>query len=358
MNQTTAKTVGLQRADFGKTADGQQVEVFTLKNKNGAEMKVTTYGATITELVMPDRHGKLANVVLGFDNVAGYQSKDNPYFGATIGRYGNRIAGGQFELDGAKYKLPINDRDHNCLHGGLKGFNAHVWQAEPMETADGPALKLTRVSKDGEEGFPGNLTTTVTYTLTHDNAVKIDYHATTDKATPLNLTNHSYFILSGAGNGTVLDHELTIAAENYTPIDEFLIPTGEIKSVKGTPLDFTTPRKVGERIAEVEAVTHGYDHNFVLADNVRKLSFAARVHDPDSGRSVEVFTTEPAVQLYTGNWLDGKLKDNGGTYERFGALCLETQHYPDSPHHPNFPNTILRPGETYTQTTIYKFSAK
>jgi aldose 1-epimerase len=327
-------------------------EFFTLKN-GGLTGKFTAYGATLMELHVPDRQGKLANVVLGFDNLADYQRKENPHFGGTIGRYANRIANGEFRLNGISYVLPKNDKLRNCLHSGPRGFDHCEWDAEAIDTIIGPAIKFTRLSADGENGFPGNVQVSVLYTLSNDGSLCIEYSATTDKATPINLTNHAYFNLSGAGSGDVLHHELTISAQQYTPVDEWLIPTGEIRSVEGTPLDFTTKHTIGERINELP---HGYDHNLVLSMAPRNLAPVATLHDPASGRTMDVLTTEPAVQLYTAYWLDGTLTGNGGTYHRYGAVCLETQHFPDSPNHPQFPNTILRPAERFASTTVYRFT--
>jgi aldose 1-epimerase len=323
----------------------------------GAKAKVITYGASLTELHMPDSEGKLADVVLGFDKLEGYLGA-HPCFGATVGRVANRIAKGRFTLDGKDYKLAINNGP-NSLHGGNKGFDKVVWQAEIAEAAAGPSVRFTYRSPDGEEGYPGNLTVHVTYTLTNQNELVIDYRATTDKATPINLTNHSYFNLAGHGSGDVLGQLLQIEADAYTPTDATLIPTGEIKPVKGTPLDFTSPTQIGAHIAELKA-TGGYDHNFVLrGGGYPKPSMAARVIEPKSGRVMELLTTEPGVQLYTANGLDGRLKGKDGVgYVKHAGFCLETEHFPDSVNHPNFPSVILRPGETYTQTTIFRFSRK
>ena len=318
--------------------DGQHVQIYKLTNKNGMEAEISNFGGVVQSLKVPDKSGKFADVVLGYDKLDGYVT-DKSSFGALIGRYGNRIAKGKFTLDGQTYTLATNDGP-NHLHGGFKGFNKKVWSAKE----NGNSLLLTYLSKDGEEGYPGNLNVTVTYTLTDDNELRIDYQATTDKATPVNLTNHAYFNL--AGRGDVLDHELWLAADRYTPVDEQLIPTGEIASVKGTPLDFTTPGRIGARIEQLKPKPGGYDHNFVINNGGKPLVLTARVAEPKSGRVMEVRTTEPGVQLYTGNHLN------------HGGLCLETQHYPDSVHQPSFPSTILRPGQTFKSTTVFAFSTK
>ena len=348
--------IHVNKASYGKTDDGQNVDLYTITNSQGMEVRAITYGGIIVSLRVPDKTGKSENVVLGFDNLDGYVHHNKPYFGAIIGRYGNRIANGQFSLDGVEYHLAKNNGS-NSLHGGLRGFNAVVWEGTALDNG----IRLTYISKDGEEGYPGNLKTTVTYTLNNKNELAISYEATTDKASPINLTQHSYFNLAGAKSGDVLDHELLIAADKYTPTDATLIPTGEIKSVRGTPLDFTKPRRIGERLDQLkDSPGGGYDHNFVL-DNGGKdePGFAARVSEPKTGRILEMYTTEPGVQLYTGNFLDGKLIGRGGVvYKKHAGFCLEAQHFPDAVHHDHFPSIILKPGETYRQTTIYKFSAK
>jgi aldose 1-epimerase len=358
-NRQTKEKASVKKETFGKTNDGATVDQYILTNAAGMTAKIITYGAILTELYAPDRDGKLDDVVLGFDNLKDYLER-NPHFGATVGRVANRIAKGKFTLDGQEYTLAINNGPHS-LHGGRKGFDKQLWKAEPKTTSNGVAVELRYVSKDGEEGYPGTLAVTVVYTLTNDNALRIDYTAKTDKATPVNLTNHSYFNLAGAKSGDVLDHELLIAADKYTPTDATLIPTGEIKSVRGTPLDFTKPRRIGERLDQLkDSPGGGYDHNFVL-DNGGKdePGFAARVSEPKTGRILEMYTTEPGVQLYTGNFLDGKLIGRGGVvYKKHAGFCLEAQHFPDAVHHDHFPSIILKPGETYRQTTIYKFSAK
>jgi aldose 1-epimerase len=339
-------------SSFGKLPDGSAVDLFTLTNANGLVAKVTNYGAIITELHVPDREGKLGDIVHGFDNLEQYL-KGHPFFGATVGRYANRIAKGQFMLDGKAYTLATNN-GKNHLHGGLKGFDKVVWKAEPQA---GAAVKFSYTSPDGEEGYPGELDVTVTMTLTDANELRIDYGATTDKATPINLTNHSYFNL--AGEGDVLGCELMLAAEAYTPVSSELIPTGEIASVKGTPFDFTSPQPIGARFSELSSKPVGYDHNFVLRGGGKALALAARASDPKSGRVLEVHTTQPGVQLYTSNFLNGSLTGKRGVvYGQHSAFCLETQHFPDSVNQPNFPSVILRPGQTYRQTTLHKFAAK
>jgi len=355
---------GIEKEVFGQFK-GQQVELYTLTNSNGVIMKVATYGGTITELYVPDKNGKMGNVVLGFDKLDGFTSpeyeKSNPNFGAIIGRYGNRIAKGKFTLDGVEYTLATNNGE-NHLHGGNIGFNRVVWAAKPVENAGGNALELTYASKDMEEGYPGNLQVKVTYTLTDDNELKIDYYATTDKATPCNLTNHSYFNLSTGKQTTIADHELVILADRFTEVDNGLIPTGNLPNVAGTPMDFTTPYKIGERIdADFEQLKlgGGYDHNWALRNSDGSLALAATVYEQESGRFMEVFTTEPGIQFYTGNFLDGTLFGiDNIKYVRRAGLCLETQHFPDSPNQPDFPSTILQPEQTYQTQTIYKFSTK
>ena len=346
----------VQKTDFGKLEDGTAIEQYTLRNSKGVVAKIITYGATLTELWVPDKNGKSGDVVLGFDNLQGYLSPSDPYFGATIGRYGNRIAKGKFTLDGKEYSLPINNGP-NSLHGGIRGFSRRVWKAEPVQVAHGAAVRFSYASKDGEEGYPGNLTVSVLYELTDENALKIMYRAKTDKATPVNLTNHSYFNLAGAGNGNILDETLWIDADKYTPTDSTLIPTGELKSVAGTPYDFRKPEKIGKRNGDIPQVG-GYDINFVLNGNAGTLRKIALVKDSSSGREMQVFTTEPGVQLYNAIGLDGSIHGVGGAYEKYGAVCLETQHYPDSPNHPSFPSSILHPGKEFHSETIYKFSAE
>ena len=346
---------GVTKSAFGKLSDGTAIEAYTLQNANGALAKVITYGATLAELEVPDRRGKLGDVVLGFDNLDGYVG-EHPYFGATVGRYANRIAKGKFTLDGKEYNLAINNGP-NSLHGGKIGFSRRVWKAEIVANGAEPSVKFTYVSKDGEENYPGTLTASVTYTLTKDNALKLTYNATTDKDTILNITNHSYFNLSG-GSGTILNYLLQINAANFTPVDSTLIPTGEIKSVEGTPLDFRKPTAIGARIADIKDIG-GYDHNYVLDGPSGKLREVARVVDPASGRVMEVSTTEPGVQFYSSIGLNGSITGkNGIAYPKYAALCLETQHYPDSPNRPNFPSTELKPGQKFHSETVYKFSTE
>jgi aldose 1-epimerase len=347
----------IEKKDFGKTPGGTPVDLFVLTNANGMIAKVITYGAILTEIHVPDRDGKLTDVVLGFDDLNGYLA-EHPFFGATVGRVANRIAKGRFTLNGKEYKLAVNNGP-NALHGGRKGFDKAVWKAEETPAADGVAVRFSHHSPNGDEGYPGNMDVTVTYTLTNQNELRLDYTATTDQATPVNLTNHSYFNLAGAADGTILDHELLLEADKYTPTDETLIPTGELKPVAGTPLDFTKPTPIGARIDQTPAFIGGYDHNFVLNSGGKRLLLAARVRQPKTGRVMEMLTTEPGVQLYTSNFLDGKVKGKGGVvYRKHQALCLEAQHFPDSVNHPDFPSVILQPGQTYRQTTAYKFSAQ
>jgi aldose 1-epimerase len=351
----------MEKRDFGTTAEGKAAELYVLTNKNGMEVSITNYGGTVTSIKVPDRGGKIGDVVLGYDTLEGYVA-DKVYFGVIVGRYCNRIGHAEFSIDGTKYTLAKNNGD-NTLHGGIKGFNKALWEAKDVSKDGEPALELKYTSKDGEEGFPGNLTTTVMYTLTNKNELKIDYSATTDKKTVVNLTNHSYFNLAGPGSGDVLKTVLRIEADKFTPVDSGLIPTGELKSVQATPFDFRKATEIGARIdAEDEQLKlgKGYDHNFVLVKNKPNgLTLAARAEEPTTGRVLEVWTTEPGVQLYTGNFLDGSIHGKGGiAYAQRTAFCLETQHFPDSPNHPSFPTTLLSPGQRYHTTTIYKFSTK
>lgn len=348
------KRANVEKAPFGTLSDGTPVEIYTLTNANGVQARIMTYGATLTELHAPDRNGKLGDIVLGFDRLEPYV-KGHPYFGSTVGRVANRIAGGRFALDGKSYTLAVNNGP-NHLHGGLKGFDKQVWKATTKRSAAGPAVQFTYTSRDGEEGYPGTLKVTVLYTLTNRDSLRIDYTATTDKATPVNLTNHSYFNLRGTGD--VLGHEATFAASRYTPVDETLIPTGEIATVRGTPLNFLAPRKIGERITEVGGDPNGYDHNYVT-DAGERFALAARVYEPTTGRVLEMYTDEPGFQFYTGNFLDGTLTGKGGVvYGKHAGFCLEAQHFPDSINKPMFPSVVLRPGQTYRQRTEYVFSTR
>lgn len=349
---TTNMKTGIQQADWGES-DGKKVYLYTLTNKNGTQVKISNYGGTITSWIAPDNKGNKSDIVLGFNDLKGYRS-NSPYFGATVGRYGNRIADAKFTLDGKTYKLAANN-GKNSLHGGLKGFDKVVWDAAPISDATS-SLTLNYLSKDGEEGFPGNLRVSVKFTLSDENELKIVYDAETDKATPVNLTNHSYFNLTGDASNTILNHVLMIDADRYTPVDATLIPTGELKPVKGTPFDFTTPHKIGARIDQVKG---GYDHNYVLNKKGNTFGKAAEVTDSISGRKLEVYTDQPGVQFYSGNFLDGSIKtDEGKPIPKHGAMCLETQHFPDSPNKPAFPSTILKPGEKYHTETTYKVSVQ
>ncbi|WP_434563431.1 aldose epimerase family protein [Pseudomonas sp. R1-6] len=367
MIATSSQAAGLtnERVAFGKTDDGTAVEKYVLRNSNGMEATVITYGGILQSLIVPDKNGMTDDIVLGFDDVQGYQKNGNVYFGATIGRFGNRLAGGAFELDGKRYQVPQNDKD-NSLHGGPQGFDKRVWKAEPSNDKDSVGVTLTYLSKDGEMGFPGNLKSDVTYSLNDKNELRIDYKATTDKPTVLNLTNHSYFNLAGAGNGDILKQVATLHASRYTPVTAKLIPTGELAPVAGTPMDFTKPTAIGTHIKAdhpqlkfAEPKQGGFDFNWVLdaKGDVNKL--AADVQDPKSGRRLQLFTTEPGVQFYTSNFLDGTVKGKQGkVYPHWGAFTLETQHFPDSPNQPDFPTTRLDPGQTYTQAMVLKFSAE
>ncbi|MES1216509.1 MAG: aldose epimerase family protein [Bacteroidota bacterium] len=334
--------------------EGKPVIEYTLTNANGMQVGIINYGGTVTKILTPDKNGEMGDVILGYDSLSGFLQEGNPYFGALIGRYGNRIGKAKFTLDGKEYTLAANNGG-NSLHGGIKGFDKVYWNIEKLPGDS--SLKLTYLSKDGEEGYPGNLNVEVVYSLGSDNSMKIDYTATTDKATVINLTNHCYFNLSAGKDSTILDHELMLNADKYTPVDDGLIPTGEIASVKGTPMDFTTAKKIGK---DIDSVKGGYDHNWVLNKSGNSLEEIATVYEPNSSRFMEVLTTEPGVQFYTGNFLSGTLTNtkNGQKYVKHGALCLETQHFPDSPNKPSFPSTTLKPGETYKQTTVYKFSVK
>lgn len=353
----TASGQTVKKDNFGKTNDGQIVDIYTLTNKNGLEAKITNFGGIITSLKVPDRQGKIEDVVLGFDNLDGYL-KGSPYFGALIGRYGNRIAKGRFTLNGVEYKLAVNNGE-NHLHGGIRGFDKVVWNAKPLKVPNGAALQLTYLSKDGEEGYPGNLSVKVIYTLTNTNDLKIEYWATTDKDTVVNLTSHSYFNFAGQGNGDILNHQLLINARRFTPTDAGSIPTGELKNVKGTPFDFTSAFLIGARINDEDQQLKfgkGYDHNFVLNGRAGTLRQAAVVYESNSGRLMEIWTTEPGIQFYSGNFLDGTITGKDGkVYQQRYGFCLETQHFPDSPNKPAFPTTVLRKGARYHTITIHKF---
>lgn len=343
----------MEHRPFGQTTDGEAVDLYTLTNPKGMEADISTYGGIVVSLKTPDRTGKFADVELGFDDLKGYLAS-SPYFGALVGRYGNRIAKGKFSLDGVEYTLAKNNGE-NSLHGGLRGFDKRVWKAKE---ASPESLELSYLSKDGEEGFPGNLSVTVTYTLTDNNELKIDYAATTDKDTVLNLTNHSYFNLAGEGEGDILNHVVMIDADRFTPVDSGLIPTGELRSVEGTPFDFRKPHAIGERINSTDeqmVYGKGYDHNFVLNRTGASLELAARVSDPKTGRVMEVLTTQPGLQFYTSNTLGATKGKGGKVYGLHSAFCMETQHFPDSPNHPDFPTTELKPGEHYQTTTMYRF---
>jgi aldose 1-epimerase len=343
---------------FGKAPDGSDVNLYTLRNNKGMEVSICNYGGLVIFLKVPDRHGKFADVVLGYDNLPDY-IKDSPYFGALIGRYGNRIAKGKFTLDGKEYTLAVNNGP-NALHGGLKGFDKVVWEPRFLASLEGPSLELLYVSKDGEEGYPGTLSVKAVYTLTEDNALRLDYIATTDKDTVVNLTHHSYFNL--AGKGDILNHQVMMPADKFTPVDSTLIPTGELKPVDGTPFDFRTPTAIGARIGQDDEQLkfgNGYDHNWVINKPVGQLGLMARVYEPTTGRVMEVWSTEPGLQFYSGNFLDGKNKGKDGwVYQFRNGFCMEPQHYPDSPNHPGFPSVVLKPGQTYRNTIIYKFSVQ
>ncbi|MHC4961034.1 MAG: aldose epimerase family protein [Planctomycetota bacterium] len=347
-----------------KVMDFGSIKLYELKNASDTEVKVTNFGAIVTSIKVADRNGKFDDIALGYNCVEDYiNAVDKPYFGAIVGRYGNRIAKGKFTLGGQTYTLATNNGD-NHLHGGVIGFDKVVWSATPISGEGFTGVELTYLAKDQEEGYPGNLDIKVTYKLNDDNELSIEYDAVTDKATPVNLTNHTYFNLKGEGNGTILDHKLMINADDYTPVNETLIPIGKIESVKDTPFDFTTPKAIGRDIGQENLQLKfggGYDHNFVLnkSNPVDGMTLAATVHEPTSGRFMEVLTEEPGAQFYCGNFLDGRLKGKAGKpYVYRGGFCLETQHYPDSPNQPDFPSTFLRPGQTYKTKTIYRFSVK
>ncbi|MGH9823732.1 MAG: aldose epimerase family protein [Blastocatellia bacterium] len=357
-NMSTDKKQRISKEHFGETADHQPVDIYTLTNASGAQVRIMTYGASVVSVRVPDRNGELGDVVLGYDTFDGYL-KNDPYFGAIVGRYGNRIGNAKFSLNGKEYTLSKNYGE-NTLHGGANGFGRAVWKAKEVKTSSGAGVSLTYFSKDGEEGFPGNMVATVVYSLTGKNELKIEYTATTDKPTVVNLTNHSYFNL--AGSGSILNHVVTINADKFTVVRSGLIPTGELRSVKGTPMDFISPTAIGSRINEpYEQLTlaKGYDHNWVLRNGGGKLTLAATAYDPSSGRVMDVYTTEPGVQFYTGNFLDGTITGkNGQVYKQRYGFCFETQHFPDSPNEPEFPSTVLLPGQTYRTTTEFRFSTK
>jgi len=348
-----APSMDIVKSSFGILPDGTAVDLYTLKNANGVTAKLMTYGATLVSLELPDRDGAFADCVLGYPTLDGYV-KNSPYFGSIVGRYGNRIAKGRFALDGKTYTLARNNGE-NHLHGGLKGFDKVVWEAQPFRETDGVSVKFSYLSKDGEEGYPGNLKVTVVYLLNNADELRINYEAVTDKPTPVNLTHHSYFNFTG-GRRDILGHRLMLAADRYTPVDAGLIPTGELRAVTGTPMDFTKPEAIGSRLAQVKG---GYDHNYVLSKSGAPLALAARVVEPESGRAMEIFTVEPGIQFYSGNFLDGTIAGKGGqVYGKHWGFCLETQHFPDSPNHPGFPGTVLRPGEIYSTRTVHKFSVE
>ena len=350
----------ITKQSFGKTDAGEKIDLYTLRNTHGVEATITNYGGIVVSLRVPDRNGKFDDVVLGFKDLDNYL-KPGPYFGALIGRYGNRIAKGRFMLNGVEYKLAVNNGE-NHLHGGVKGFDKVIWTGKEMKTKAGPALALTYLSKDGEEGYPGNLSVRVVYTLTNNNELKIEYSATTDKDTVTNLTHHSYFNLAGEGNGDILNTRVTINANRFVPTDAGSIPLGELRKVSGTPFDFLTPHTIGERINQDDEQLKfgsGYDHTWVINGRMGLMRFAALAYEPASGRVMQVWTTEPGVQFYTGNFLDGTLTGKSGKlYPRRSGFCFETQHYPDSPNQPSFPTTTLKKGATYKSTTIYRFSSK
>ena len=363
VSHTAAGRRGVTRQPFGALADGTPVDLYTLRNTTGLTARIMTYGAIIVSLETPDRDGMLADIVLGFDSVAAYV-KDSPYFGAVVGRYSNRIANGRFTLDGKTYQLPINNPP-NSLHGGTRGFDKIVWDAKPFDRQDGVGLVLSLVSPDGDQGYPGTVHAQVTYTLTDADELRVEYLATSDKATPVNLSQHSYFNLTGDARRDVLGHVLTLDADRYTPVDSTLIPTGQLAPVAGTPFDFRQPTAIGARIDQADVQLRygrGYDHNFVLnraaAAADTGLTHAAHVLEPMTGRVMDVYTSQPGVQFYTGNFLDGTVRGKRGRVYGFRyAFCLETQHFPDSPNHPEFPSTILRPGETFSSRTIFAFKS-
>jgi len=355
MGESRFPPAGIETKSFGHTSQGVAALAFVLSNGQGASVEITNYGATITRLLVPDKAGRVGDVVLGFDNLSGYE-KHTAYFGCVAGRVANRIARGTFVVDGRKYSVPVNNGP-NSLHGGLRAYDKRIWKADASNTPVGPAVRLTLVDPDGSEGYPGTVNVTVTYTLTGDNDVRIEYHATTDKPTPINLTNHSYFNLKDGGSSGIGGHVMKLYATQYTPVDPTLIPTGRIDPVRGTPLDFTSGKPIGRDLQATGGDPYGYDHNLVLDSQDASLAKAADVYEPDRGRHMQVWTTEPGVQLYTANYLDGSFVGKTNiAYQRHSAFCLETQHYPDSINHPNFPSTLLRPGQAFRSTTEYRFS--
>jgi aldose 1-epimerase len=359
VKEPQAKETNLMNANkesFGQMPDGKQVFLYTLTNTNGLKARIMSYGAILVSLEVPDKDGNISDITLGYDTLDGYVKNNSPYLGATVGRYANRIGGAKFMLNGVEYKLAANDGD-NHLHGGVKGFDKVVWTADDLRAdSDMAMVKLSYVSEDGEEGYPGNLACSVTYTLTKDDELKISYLAETDKTTIVNLTHHSYFNLAGQGNGDILSHELMLAADKFTPVDAGLIPTGEIKSVKDSPMDFTKPMAIGSRIAQVAG---GYDHNYVLNSGGGSKALCARVYEPTSGRVMEIYSVEPGIQFYSGNFLDGSITGKAGkVYNKHYGFCLETQHFPDSPNKPDFPSVVLNPGRKYETETVHKFYTK
>ncbi len=350
----------IAKEHFGTATDGAPIDIYTLRNTAGAEARICNYGGIVVSLKVPDREGKLADVVLGYDRLEDYVAA-SPYFGALIGRYGNRIARGKFELDGRSYTLATNNYP-NALHGGVKGFDKRVWHAQATMTPDGPSLELTYVSHDGEEGYPANLSVTAVYTLTDDNALRLQYTAKSDRDTIVNLTHHSYFNLAGQGSGTILNHQVMIPADRFTPVDETLIPTGQLQPVEGTPFDFRNPMPIGARIDQDDQQLkfgNGYDHNWVINKPLGQMGLMAQVYEPTTGRVMEVLSDEPGLQFYSGNFLDGSNVGKGGHVYNFrNGFCMEPQHFPDSPNHPNFPSVVLKAGQVFKNTIIYKFSTR
>lgn len=341
----------IEKESFGKTGDGTEIFRYTCQNKHGLKMQLMTYGATLLRVEVPDRDRNLENVILGFPSLSGYLQR-HPYFGSTVGRFCNRIALGKFSLDGDQYTLATNNGP-NHLHGGIKGFDMATWSAEEIVTEESAGVRFEYISKDGEEGYPGQLTVQAVYSINNDNELRMEFTASTDKPTPVNLTNHTYWNLAGEGKGNILQHLLELHADQYLPVDQGLIPTGELSSVEGTPLDFRSMTSIGSRLNQIDADPVGYDHCYSLRSQDGSLSLAVRVKEPSTGRVMDVYTTQPGIQLYTGNFLDGS--EGAGGYGQYEGFCLETQHYPDSPNHPSFPSTILRPGEVLKQTTVHKF---